>query len=65
MSDDKKAYSVRSAASAYDVSETTLREAIDHRALPAFRVGRAIRIDADDLREWFRNLPRVGEEESS
>lgn len=59
----QQAYSVRSAAGAYDVSETTLREAINRQELPAFRVGRAIRVDADDLKTWFRGLTRVGSED--
>lgn len=58
-----KAYSVRTAAADYDVSESTLREAINKEALPAYRVGRAIRIHADDLDQWFRSLVRVGSEE--
>lgn len=59
----QKAYSVRSAAAAYEVSEATLRVAINKQLLTAYRVGRAIRIDADDLAEWFKNRPRVGSED--
>ncbi|HEY0889431.1 MAG TPA: helix-turn-helix domain-containing protein [Nocardioides sp.] len=59
----QKAYSVRSAAAAYEVSETTVRDAINKQQLPAHRVGRAIRIHADDMDEWFRALVRVGSEE--
>lgn len=59
----QRAYSVRSAAAAYDVSETTLREAINRRALKAYRVGRSIRVAADDLDEWFRGLTVVGSED--
>lgn len=60
---DQQAYTVRNAAAAYDVSETTLRDAINAQELPAYRLGRAIRIDADDLRSWFRSLTRVGSED--
>lgn len=59
----QKAYSVRSAAAAYEVSETVLRDEINRQRLAAYRVGRAIRIDADDLAEWFRSLTRVGSED--
>jgi len=59
----QKAYSVRSAATDYEVSETVLRDAINKQQLPAYRVGRAIRIAADDLEDWFRGLTRVGSED--
>lgn len=58
----QKAFSVRSAAAAYEVSESTLREAIDKQSLVAYRVGRAIRIDAADLDDWFHSLVKVGSE---
>lgn len=58
-----RAYGVRTAAADYDVSETTIREAINRQVLPAYRVGRAIRIHADDLDQWFRSLTRVGSDE--
>lgn len=59
----QKALSVRTAAAAYEVSESVLREAINKKTLAAYRVGRVIRIDADDLSDWFHNLTRVGEED--
>lgn len=59
------AVSVKTAAALVDVSETTLREAINRRQLPAFRVGRMIRVLVSDLEEWFRSLPAVGAEDES
>lgn len=59
----QRAYSVRRAADDYDLSETTIRDAINRQELPAYRAGRAIRIAADDLEQWFRGLARVGQEE--
>lgn len=61
----QRAYSVRSAATAYEVSETTLREAINKKVLRAYRVGRSIRIGADDLEEWFHGLTVVGSEDDA
>jgi excisionase family DNA binding protein len=57
------AFSVRTAADTYEVSETVLREAISKQQLPAYRIGRAIRVNAVDLAEWFRGLTRVGSED--
>lgn len=59
----QRAYSVRTASAAYEVSETTLREAINRKALRAYRVGRSIRIGVDDLEEWFHGLTVVGTED--
>lgn len=49
--------------SLFDLSETTIREAINRQELPAYRTGRAIRIAADDLDQWFRGLVCVGSED--
>lgn len=57
------AVSVKTAAALVDVSETTLRAAIDSQGLPAYRVGRSIRIKVSDLEEWVDNLVRVGSED--
>lgn len=57
------ALSVRTAASELEISETKIREAINHQHLPAYRVGRAIRIERADLIDWFRTLTRVGSED--
>lgn len=57
------AASVRTAAQEYEVSETTIRDAINKQQLPAHRVGRAIRISRDDLKQWFEGLTRVGSED--
>lgn len=57
------AVSVRSAAQLTEISETTIREAINKQALPAFRVGRSIRIKVADLESWLDGLVRVGSEE--
>lgn len=54
------AVSVRTAALMTEVSETTVRDAINKQQLPAYRVGRAIRIRVDDLDAWLAGLVRVG-----
>lgn len=54
------AASVKTAAARVELSETTIREAIDRGDLPAYRVGRAIRIDVEDLRNWLKSRTRVG-----
>ena len=59
---EQLAVSVKTAAAANDLSETTIRQAIESRELPAYSVGRAIRIDVQDLRDWLRSRPRVGSE---
>lgn len=57
------AVSVKTAAALTDLSEATVREAINKQKLPAHRVGRAIRILANDLEEWISSQVRVGSEE--
>jgi excisionase family DNA binding protein len=57
------AVSVKTAAAMTDLSETTIREAIDKQRLPAYRVGRAIRVLVVDLQAWLAGLTRVGSEE--
>lgn len=57
------AVAVKTAAALTDLSETTIRDAIDAQALPAYRVGRAIRIRVEDLKQWLAGLTRVGSEE--
>lgn len=63
MTEQQLAVSVRTAAGITELSETTLRDAIDRQELPAYRVGRAIRIRVRDLEEWISSLTRVGSEE--
>ena len=60
---DQLAVSVKNAAAMTDLSETTIRDAIDREALPAYRVGRAIRVRVADLQEWLAGLVRVGSED--
>lgn len=60
---DRIAVSVKTAAGLTDLSETTIREAIDKQQLPAYRVGRAIRILGADLEQWLSGLVRVGSED--
>lgn len=60
---EQLAVSVKNAAAILDLSETTIRAAIDTEALPAYRVGRAIRVSVDDLKQWFAGLTRVGHED--
>lgn len=57
------AVSVRTAAQLTEISETTIRDAINRQSLPAYRVGRAIRIRVSDLNEWVGSLTRVGSED--
>lgn len=57
------AVSVKTAAALVDLSETTIREAIDRQQLPAYRVGRSIRIQYVDLEQWIAGLTRVGSED--
>lgn len=57
------AVAVKTAAALTDLSEATIREAIDGQHLPAYRVGRAIRIRVVDLEGWVASLVRVGSEE--
>lgn len=57
------AASVKSAAALTDLSESSIREAIDKQELPAYRVGRAIRITVADLESWLTSRTRVGSEE--
>lgn len=57
------ALTIRNAATQTDISETTIRTAINKQELPAHRVGRSIRILRRDLEEWLSNLPRVGAED--
>ena len=63
MSAESIAVSVRTAATLTEISETTIRDAINKQALPAFRVGRQIRIKVSDLESWVDSLVRVGSEE--
>lgn len=58
------AVAVKTAAAMTDVSETTLRDAISKQQLPAYRVGRAIRVRVADLEDWLTSLTRVGQEDS-
>jgi len=57
------AVSVRTAAQMTEISETTIREAINKQSLAAFRVGRTIRIQVADLQDWIDALVRVGSED--
>lgn len=57
------AVAVKTAAAMTDLSETTLRDAISKNQLPAYRVGRAIRVKVDDLEAWLSSLTRVGSED--
>lgn len=56
------AVAVKTAAAMTDLSETTIRDAINAQQLPAYRVGRAIRVRVVDLEDWVRSLTRVGQE---
>lgn len=63
MSPEPLAVSVKTAAAMTDLSETTIREAIAKDELPAYRVGRAIRVRVADLENWLAGLVRVGSED--
>lgn len=54
------AVKIRTAAAMTEISETTIREAINKQELPAFRVGREIRVKIADLEAWIDSLQRVG-----
>lgn len=54
--------SIKDANRLTGISETTIRKAINTLALPAYRVGRAIRVRVPDLDEWIQSLPRVGDD---
>lgn len=58
------ALSVKTAAAETDLAEGAIREAINRGELPAYRVGRFIRIDRDELRDWLHSRPRVGAEDA-
>lgn len=58
------AVSVKTAAAMTETSETTLRAEIDAQRLPAYRVGRMIRIRVSDLEQWVASLTRVGSEDA-
>lgn len=49
---DEKQASVAEAAEFLGVSERTVRRCIDRGELPAYRVGRQVRIDPADLRSY-------------
>jgi len=56
---DAIAVSIKTAAAKTDLSEDTIRAAINHGVLRAKRSGRAIRIRVDDLKAWFDQLEDV------
>lgn len=61
------AVSVKTAAAMVEVSESTIRDAIDKGALATFRVGkagRAIRIHVTELEAWTKSLTVVGADDS-
>lgn len=57
------AVSVKTAAHLMDCSESTIRDAITAETLPAFRLGRAIRIKVADLEAWADEQVRVYSED--
>lgn len=57
------AVSVRTASQMTEVSETTIRDEINKQRLPAYRVGRNIRIRVVDIEAWVESLVRVGSDE--
>jgi excisionase family DNA binding protein len=57
------AVAVRTASQMTEISETTIRDAISKQKLPAYRVGRSIRIKTSDLEQWIESLVRVGSDE--
>lgn len=57
------AASVKTAAAMTDLSEATIREAINKQVLPAYRVGRTIRVRVEDLEQWISSRTRVGSED--
>lgn len=57
------AVSVKTAAALMDCSEQTIRDAINADKLPAFRLGRAIRIKVAELDAWADRQVRVNSED--
>lgn len=57
------ALAVKTAAALTDLSEASIREAINKQELPAYRVGRAIRVTTADLEAWLTSRTRVGSED--
>lgn len=57
-----QALSIRDAAEAFGVSTDTIRRRIADGTLPAFKVGRVIRIRPEDVDAFMRPIPsaRVG-----
>lgn len=54
---DRLAYSPQSAATLVDMSVSFIRGEIKDNKLPAYRIGKSIRIDRDELIEWLRSQP--------
>jgi len=63
MSEQQIAVSVKTAAAITDLSEATIRVAMNKQELPAFKVGRSPRIFVDDLKDWLKGRVRVGSED--
>lgn len=57
------AVSVKTAAALTDLSESTIRDAINKQQLPAYRVGRSPRVLMADLEGWLTQQVRVGSED--
>lgn len=55
--------SVKTVAAETELSETTVRDAINKRELPAFYVGRMIRVLPADVTAWLQTQRKVGEVE--
>jgi excisionase family DNA binding protein len=51
--------SLQEAAALVGVNPRTLRRRIAEGALPAYRVGRLVRIKPDDVQRLFRKIPTV------
>lgn len=57
------AMSVKTVAAQTELSETTIRDAINKQELPAIYVGRMIRVLPADVETWLGRQRKVGEGE--
>lgn len=57
---DPLAVSIKTAAERVELSQDSIRTAINKQQLPAKRVGRVLRIRVTDLEAWFDGLDDSG-----
>lgn len=57
LSSAKPLLSVREAAKLLGISQNFF---YTHKELPSYRIGRSLRFDAQELRDWFRRQAMIG-----